>query len=251
MEFERLKLPIMDAQMLFFLSRPHACSYLQGQVAASLVADPEAPHTPMLYGELLEFGFRRSGEHVYAPRCPDCQACIPTRIPAADFAPSRSHRRCLKRNADLRVNWVPARHTPEYFRLYRKYLSTRHPAGGMDDPTPQEFRDFLISDWCSTEFMELRLDGRLVGVAVTDVLPRAFSAIYTFFDPELSQARSLGTFAILSQIEEARRRGLSHLYLGYWIEACDKMAYKSRFKPFEIYGSGGWQRLPSEDPLQP
>ena len=87
-----------------------------------------------------------------------------------------------------------------------------------------------------------------MGVAVTDVLPNALSAVYTFFDPGQS-ARSPGTFAILWQIAEAHRRGLAHLYLGYWIGACRKMSYKERFRPIEAWDGRQWRRYGPDDPL--
>ena len=89
--------------------------------------------------------------------------------------------------------------------------------------------------------LELRLDSRLMAVAVTDMLPGCLSAVYTFFDPEFSD-RAPGTYAILCQIEEARRLGLEHLYLGYWIGACRKMSYKDRFRPLEAWSDEGWKR---------
>ena len=83
-----------------------------------------------------------------------------------------------------------------------------------------------------------------MAVAVMDRLNNGLSAVYTFFDP-LEATRGLGTFAILWQIAEARRLGLKWVYLGYWIEQCAKMAYKTRFKPHEIFVAErwGWTKL--------
>ena len=82
----------------------------------------------------------------------------------------------------------------------------------------------------------------LIAVAITDVLPTGLSAVYTFFDPEERQ-RSLGTFAILHQIEYARALGLPHVYLGYWIQESPQMAYKSQFRPAQVWSAGDWQAL--------
>ena len=81
----------------------------------------------------------------------------------------------------------------------------------------------------------------LCAVAVTDVIPGALSAVYTFYDPAL-EAHSLGTLAILRQIEWARRDGYAHLYLGYWIDGQRKMDYKRRFSPLERFDGRGWVR---------
>jgi hypothetical protein len=114
--------------------------------------------------------------------------------------------------------------------------------GSMAETSPERYREFLIAPWGGeTRFLELRLGERLMAVAVTDRLPGALSAVYTFFDPGLSE-RAPGTYAILCQIEEARRLGLEHLYLGYWIGACPKMSYKDRFRPLEAWTDEGWRR---------
>lgn len=234
-------------RLLFFSTLPHDCNYLSQQLAISVVADPRAPMSTAVYARLIDLGFRRSGAHVYAPNCPSCRACVPTRIPVADFAPNRSQRRCLKRNQDLDVFRMPAKLTDEYFELYRRYLSQRHVGGGMDDPTPESFEHFLIADWCDTLFVEFRKDGQLLALAATDILPQGLSATYTFFDPQISAQRTLGGFAIQWQINEARLRNIDYLYLGYWINNCDKMRYKTQYRPIEGYVEGQWRLLGNPD----
>lgn len=94
-------------------------------------------------------------------------------------------------------------------------------------------------------FLEMSLDGELVGLAAVDLLDDGLSAIYTVFAPELEH-RSLGTFAVLWQIEEAKRRELPHLYLGYWIKECRKMNYKTRFQPIEALRDGHWREMSTD-----
>ena len=48
---------------------------------------------------------------------------------------------------------------------------------------------------------------------------------------------------ILALVEEARRTGLDHVYLGYWIAQSQKMAYKARFQPLEALTDTGWTTL--------
>ena len=226
-----------------FQTAEHNCGYWPGRLARDLVLDPSDPSLPALYASSLDMGFRRSGSHVYRPHCAHCQACIPVRVPVAQFVASRSQRRCLARNADLTVSFEPATRTDEIFALYRHYVDTRHTGGGMDDPTPSDFDGFLACAWSPTLFMQIRRGEALLGVAVTDVLPNALSAVYTFYAPEES-ARSLGTFAILSQIERARREGREHLYLGFWLEDHPKMNYKRSFRPLEYLTGRQWRTLP-------
>ncbi|MBS0591295.1 MAG: arginyltransferase, partial [Proteobacteria bacterium] len=117
-----------------FQTLPHPCGYFAERTAQNLVIDPSAPHLARIYAHALTRGYRRAGGHVYLPQCPQCRACMPTRVPVADFRPDRSQRRNLKRNADLSLIVAPARYSHEYFTLYRRYLDARHAGGGMDDP---------------------------------------------------------------------------------------------------------------------
>jgi arginine-tRNA-protein transferase len=220
----------------------HACGYWPNRIARDLVLDPADPMLPALYGPALAMGFRRSGHHVYRPNCVGCQACTPVRIPVDRFVPSRSQRRCLARNADLEISTQTAQRTAEAFALYRNYVGTRHAGGGMDDPSHQDFDAFLACGWSPTAFLEMRLGRELLAIAVTDLLPGSLSAVYTFFSPEHA-ARSLGTFAILAQIEHARREGLEFLYLGFWLDGHPKMQYKQSFSPLEVLVGREWRAM--------
>ena len=225
-----------------FQTLPHACGYFSARTAQNLVIDPASPHLAQIYDAALLRGYRRAGGHVYHPHCRRCQACVPARVPVADFRPDRSQRRNLRRNADLAVSLEPAAYSDEYFDLYRRYLDARHAGGGMDNPAEDDFTRFLYTNWSPTAFVALRLRGTLLGVAVTDFASSGVSAVYTFFDPD-ERARGLGTYAILCQIDLARERALPHVYLGYWIAGHAKMDYKARFRPLELLGPTGWQAL--------
>ena len=112
----------------------------------------------------------------------------------------------------------------------------------MDTHGASEFDQFLVGSWSEGRFLELREDGRLLAVAVTDVVEDAVSAVYTFFEPELA-TRGLGTLAILRQIEWARSTRRAHVYLGYWIAGHRKMDYKRRYKPLEGFNGREWREL--------
>jgi arginine-tRNA-protein transferase len=223
-----------------YASPPHACAYLEDREAITQFIDPSQSMTSRLYSQLVEVGFRRSGEYVYRPRCNSCQACRPARIATTSFQPTRSQRRTWRRNQDLEISSMPAGFHEEHFALYRRYISSRHAGGDMDVTSPDRYREFLLSSWGDSWCYEFRLGDRLLAVAVIDLLAQGLSAVYTFFDADYAE-RSLGTFAILWELSEARRRGLPWLYLGYWIAECSKMSYKSRFRPLEIYRDGLWQ----------
>jgi len=229
-----------------FQTLPHACGYFAERTAQNLVIDPASPHLAQIYDAALLRGYRRAGGHVYHPHCRQCRACVPARVPVAQFRPDRSQRRCLQRNRDLDLALEPAGYSEEYFGLYQRYLDARHSGGGMDNPLAEDFTRFLYTPWSPTWFVTLRELGRLLAVAVTDFASTGLSAVYTFFEPGAAD-RSLGTQAILMQIEIARRRGLQHVYLGYWIAGHSKMDYKARFRPLELLGPQGWEVLDRSD----
>ncbi len=223
-----------------YLSTQHACHYLPGRTAANLFVDPDVTLDTGLYTELASLGFRRSGDYLYRPQCPSCQACIPIRVPVSEFRPNRNQRRNLRQNATLSFSECPAEYRPEHFQLYTRYLARRHPGGGMDNPDPDSYQSFLISNWCKTRFYEIREARRLLAIAVVDHLDDALSAVYTFFDPDETR-RSLGRYAVLMEIRLARTLGLKWLYLGYWVSACRKMQYKDEFHPRQYFFQGRWQ----------
>lgn len=227
------------SRLRFLVTPPHPCSYLHDREAVTLFVDPTSKVTGQLYSALSNLGFRRSGKHIYRPHCGSCQACIPIRIPVEAFVPRRKHRRILDRNADLEVELRDAEYRDEYFNLYAAYMTSRHADGDMYPPSPDQFESFLLSDWSDTRFVVFSQGPRVIAVAVTDVMNDGLSAIYSFFDPAQPR-RSLGTNAILHQIRLAREMGLHYLYLGYWIEACRKMSYKSEYRPFEQYRGNRW-----------
>ena len=228
--------------LAFYRTLPHECGYLPHRQTVNAVVDPALPLNTDLYSRLAELGFRRSGARLYRPACPSCSACIALRIPVAQFQPSRTQRRVWKKDGDLTIEERPAAFRDDHFELYRRYLRSRHPFGGMDDPRPDDYLSFLACPGIDTRFYDIRLAGRCIAVAVADVLSNGLSAVYTFYDPELDE-RSLGVYAILQQIEISRRLGLPWLYLGYWIEECRKMSYKNLYRPHELFMGGHWHRF--------
>lgn len=229
-----------EDELRLFHTGEHACGYWPGRVARDLVLDPRDPRLPRWYPLALAWGFRRSGDIVYRPHCAACRACVPVRIPVARFLPNRSQRRCLQRNAGVESRVCPAVRGDEHLALYRRYLQSRHPGGGMENHGAVEFDQFLIGSWSEVRFLELRERGRLLAVAVTDLAEGALSAVYTFYEPAEAH-RSPGTLAILHQLQWARREQRAHLYLGYWIGAHPKMDYKRRFRPLEAFDGRGWR----------
>ncbi|MFT7389231.1 MAG: arginyl-tRNA--protein-N-Asp/Glu arginylyltransferase [Candidatus Endobugula sp.] len=231
---------ITDLESLqFFQTQPHACSYLEGETASTIFLNPKQSINRALYSELSEYGFRRSGTHIYKPLCENCNACVPMRIPVDLFAPSRSQKRTWKRNQDLSVRRINSIDTTEQYALYDQYIRTRHQDGDMFPPSESQFQSFLGSSWHCAYYYEFRCDGQLIATAVVDIMDNGLSAVYTYFDP-VEDKRSLGSHVILYLIEEAKKLKLPSVYLGYWIKNSSKMNYKSAYRPLEIQSGNQW-----------
>jgi arginine-tRNA-protein transferase len=232
---------MIDNRIFFdtIITPPHECSYLPNRWATTVLAEPFSPKEGSLYDNLVLHGFRRTGEQIYRPFCQDCQACFSVRLPVELFAPRRSQRRVWRKNQDLTVSAVTPVFAEEHFNLYCRYLASRHKDGNMDNPTVDDYMQFLTSSWSKTVFYEFRLKKQLLILAVVDYLENGLSAVYTFFEPN-ERARSLGVYGILWEIEEVKRLNLKWLYLGYWIKDCQKMSYKAEYQPLEYYDEGRW-----------
>lgn len=227
----------------FYTTAPLPCPYVAGRTERKVVTELSGVTAESMHDRLSRGGFRRSHNIAYAPVCPGCQSCIPIRIVAGGFKPSRTQKRIAAANDSLSVFEMPPRATTEQFYLFQNYQQARHGAGDMATMSFYDYRamveDTPIESWM-TEFRDEA--GHLVGACLTDRLGDGLSAVYSFFAPDLPR-RSLGTYAIMWLTSRARELGLAYVYLGYWVPESRKMAYKVSFKPSEVLIAGVWQPL--------
>ena len=233
----------------FFVTNPSPCPYLPGKVERKVFTELSGRHSSELNEALGRIGFRRSQSVAYRPSCIDCSACVSVRVLAAEFEPTATQRKLLRRHADLEVSACKPWTTDEQYQLLRRYLAVRHPGGGMAEMDEGDFADMVEQTPVRTYVIEYRepstdgRPGRLIGACLSDQQSDGLSMIYSFFDVGPDSRKGLGTFIILDHIIRAARAGLPYVYLGYWVEGSNRMAYKTSFRPLERLGRDGWRRM--------
>ncbi|API58010.1 arginyltransferase [Tardibacter chloracetimidivorans] len=237
----------------FFVTAPTPCPYLPGKTERKIFTELRGPGAGELNEALGRIGFRRSQNVAYRPSCDNCHACVSIRVITDAFEPNATQRRLLKRNSDLEISACRPWSTEEQFALMQRYLAARHPAGGMNGMDAFDYADMVeqtpVTTWV-IEYREPSVDGvpgALVGACLTDQQSDGLSMIYSFYDPELASRKGLGTFIILDHVLRARAARLPYVYLGYWIDGCDRMRYKVRFQPAERLTAAGWRPVETTD----
>jgi leucyl-tRNA---protein transferase len=222
--------------LAFYQSDVTPCPYLEGEVRQDIFTLGENCNSSQLQ-QLLAQGFRRSGAIIYRPFCPNCRACQPARVKVNDFSLSRSQRRCVIKNQHVTWEWSAIKSDQEHIELYHQYQEHQH-SGSMNSDA-EGYMEMFSHPECEVFHIDFRCDGRLVGVSIVDLLPDGLSSVYFYFSPDY-QSLSLGTFSALMEIQECQRLNLSHWYIGYVIDQCPKMSYKSKFQPQERFIDGDW-----------
>lgn len=239
------RLRLASPPELVVYDRAQRCPYLGERIARMPLRLPARPLDRAELDERLEAGDRRQGFVLYRTNCPQCVACEPIRIPAADYRLTRSQRRILQRgDQELKVRLGPPTVDDRRVEIYN-----RHKAGrGLNDGQPpidaEGYRDFLVSTCCESFELSYHLGDELVGIAIVDRGERSLSAVYCCYDPAVSRL-SIGTYSILKQLELCRTWSLDHLYLGLYIAECDAMLYKARYLPHERLIAGEWRTFDS------
>lgn len=237
----------------FFVTSPAPCPYLPGRSERKVFTELKGPHAGELNDALGRIGFRRSQTVAYRPSCADCTACVSVRVVADEFRASSTQRRNLKRNSDLVATLCRPWSTAEQFELLQRYLSARHPGGGMAAMDEVDFADMVEHtpvDSYVIEYREPGVDGtpgRLVGACLTDKQGDGLSMIYSFYEPDQTNRTGLGNYIILDHIRRATDLGLPYVYLGYWVEGSARMQYKVRYRPLEKLSRDGWARFADAD----
>lgn len=221
------------------LSSPVKCSYLADQQASSQVIVPANQVNAYYYGPLLRQGFRRSGVFVYRPQCAQCRACQSLRIDVNRFTLSKRFKRIINKNRHLHCRRLPLRWEEAHFQLYQKYQQHRHGEVQSELSMRTDYKEFILQSYVDSALLEYRdANHQLKMVSLIDMSDDGLSAVYTFYDPE--DKTSLGHYGILCQLDLCKVAAKPWLYLGYWVEGCQKLNYKMDYQPVEIFRDGTW-----------
>ncbi|WP_394647904.1 arginyltransferase [uncultured Sphingomonas sp.] len=237
----------------FFVTSPQPCPYLPGRQERKVFTELSGPNATELNDALGRIGFRRSQSVAYRPSCAGCAACVSVRVRTREFEPNATQRKLMRRHADLDVAACRPWATDEQYTLMRRYLSARHPGGGMAAMDEGDFSDMIEHSPVNSVVVEYRepsegtRPGRLIGCCLTDRQADGLSMVYSFFDPDQDTRPALGNFIILDHIARARAAGLPYVYLGYWVSGSRRMAYKTRYRPIEMLGPNGWVLMPEDE----
>lgn len=241
-------------KLQFYVTTPYACGYLPKKLAQSLIAAPHHLVNANIYSGLITQGFRRSGKFAYRPHCENCKACIAIRLILDNFTPTRSQKRAVKQHASLSARVMPLHFDETHFELYSQYQALRHAEDDLNNQSEtkdkaEQYHHFLCQSNVESLMIEFRdAKNEVKIVCVVDLVNDGVSAVYTFYDALESKASydtpikraSYGTYAIMWLTEWTKSLGLPYLYLGYWIQDSQKMAYKQQFKPQEKLIDGEW-----------
>jgi arginine-tRNA-protein transferase len=247
-EFGNLAPIPQELQIRFFVTDPQPCPYLPNRLERKIFTTLEEIKSEQFTQYLTESGFRRSQNVFYRPVCDMCSKCVSVRIPVQEFSFKKHWRRIVHKNINVQRSVNPPEASDERFNLMTVYLEDRHKSGAMYGMDAESFMSMIEEGSQNTMLVDYRLsaDGpmgnrnELMGCCLIDELMDGTSLVYSFFNPSLN-ANSFGSYIILDQISRLKEMGLSHLYLGYWVEGSQTMAYKTRFRPIEVLGKDGWQ----------
>jgi arginyl-tRNA--protein-N-Asp/Glu arginylyltransferase len=238
--------------LFHYVASPSPCGYLPDR-RWSLEYEYVGTMTRGEYLVRMLEGWRRFGTMLFRPACATCTSCRPLRVLAERFRPDRSQRRCAKANdGDVRLLIGKPTVSRAKLTLYDRYHAHQTDAKGWPQHPAKDaasyadsfvHHPFPVEEWC------YYVGERLIGVGYVDSLPSlegeplpagagteepgGLSAIYFFYDP-CERARSPGIWNVLTLLEEAARRGLPYVYLGYYVEGCASMAYKASFSPNQL-----------------
>jgi len=209
------------------------CSYLPGLEQTTHYKIIEK--CDLEYNELLiERGWRRFGNMYFRPMCEGCSACESIKIDVNNYIFSKSERRIIKKNTDIKTYLRRPSASHDHIALFEKYHDHMHERRGWERQ-PINIKNYYMSfvhSYNEYGYEVLYFDGdRLIAVDLIDILPNGISSIYFYYDPDYAHL-SLGRYSMLRQIMYAKANHLDWIYMGYYVKECQSLAYKGNYRPY-------------------
>jgi arginine-tRNA-protein transferase len=217
-------------------------SFINEEFYASVVA-------PQQLDALLADGWRHFGTHFFRYNLGfyerEIRLVIPLRVDLTSFAFSKSQRRIVGKNQDLRTVVRPIEITAEKEALFERHKQR------FKEGVPESLNDFLSFDPacvpCKAREVCVYDNEKLLAASFFDVGERAISGVYAMFEPT-ETGRSLGIYTMLLEIEYALANGKTFYYQGYAYEGNSFYDYKKRFSGLERYDwRGNWKRYAEKE----
>ena len=174
------------------------------------------------------------------------QTITPLRIDLASCTFTKSQRRVLHKNADLRSEIVPAVIDSELRSLFQRHKQR------FTSNIPDTLETFLGPDPahgpCECRMVRVFDGPRLIAASFFDLGQQAASSVYGLFEPECAK-RSLGIFTFQLEIQHCRAANLRWLYPGYATKEPSVYDYKKQFRSTEYleWSKGEWLPLQGDE----
>lgn len=202
------------------------------------------------YYEFLANGYRRYSNFFYQQVCNGCSECIPMRLEVDKFKLSKSQRRCLRKNSDVRVDILDSPINDKSMinrsmidstrlQLFTQYKLRKHNDEKINIFERLNELTNLHQGYNNITEMDYYLGEKLIGVGIVDRSKNCISTNYFYYSMDYPKQR-LGVFSLLKEIEYAKSQNLKYHYLGFYIANVQCMSYKNEYKPNQILTKAGW-----------
>lgn len=198
--------------------------------------------TPEQMDFLWEHGWRHFGAYFFRyatlAKADSLYHVLPLRLKLANFSPSTSQKRVVKKNQDLRLEIREAAIDEAKIALFDRH-KTRF-ADNVPDSIYDFFTPYPARIPCHTKELCLFQEGHLIAVSFLDIGAHATSSVYAIYEPTETK-RSLGIYLILLSIAYSQELGMTHYYPGYAYREPSHYDYKKRFSGLEQFDWVEWK----------
>jgi len=209
------------------------CSYLEGKEQTThykVINNCDAKSCE----ELIERGYRRFGKMYFRPICASCTECQSIKIDVDNFSFSKSARRIMSKADNITSYIQTPSVSQEHLELFEKYHLYMHQKKDWEysQTDSQHYYNSFVTGHADFGFEVLYYDqDKLIGVDLIDILENGISSIYFYYDPDYAKY-SLGKLSLYNQIKYAKSTNKKWIYLGYYVQGCPSLSYKSQYKPY-------------------